>query len=164
MTLRHDKRPKGTAAKRKSSPISFIAISIVVSLGFLSWRFRFLYTTKPSIADHGMKPAAAERHPEFQKLLGRWRRLDGGYVMAIHAIADNGAADAAYFNPYPIHVGNAVVSLDGGVTKLFVELRDANYPGSTYTLTYDPESDQLKGIYYQAVERQSFSVEFVRVN
>jgi hypothetical protein len=46
--------------------------------------------------------------------------------------------------------------------KVFVELRDVNYPGSTYTLTYDPASDQLKGIYYQAVEQQRFPVAFFR--
>ena len=135
-----------------------------MSLGFLSWRFKSLYVTRPSIADHGVNSAAAASPVEFQKLIGRWRRPDGGYVISVNSIADNGAADAAYFNPYPIDVSNAVASRDGSVTKLFVELRDVNYPGSTYTLTYDPESDQLKGIYYQAVERQNFSVIFARVN
>src|SRR5690349_10593320 len=41
-------------------------------------------------------------------------------------------------------------SRDGNATKVFVELRDVNYPGSIYTLTYEASSDQLKGIYYQA--------------
>jgi hypothetical protein len=36
------------------------------------------------------------------------------------------------------------------------------YPGSTYTLGYDPASGQLKGLYYQAVQRQQFDVYFVR--
>jgi hypothetical protein len=31
-------------------------------------------------------------------------------------------------------------------------------------MTYDPVDDQLKGIYYQAVEQQRFSVIFVRMN
>jgi len=43
-----------------------------------------------------------------------------------------------------------------------VELRDANYPGSTYNLLYDPMSDRLKGTYFQAVERLSFDIEFMR--
>ena len=47
--------------------------------------------------------------------------------------------------------------------KFFIELRDVNYPGSTYTLTYDLASDQLKGIYFQAAEQQRFEVAFVRV-
>jgi hypothetical protein len=45
---------------------------------------------------------------------------------------------------------------------VFVELRDVNYPGSTYALTYDAERDQLKGIYYQAAMQQQFEVFFVR--
>ena len=86
------------------------------------------------------------------------------YLLAINSIADNGAIDAAYFNPYPIHVGNAVASRDGNVTKLFVELRDVNYPGSTYSLSYDPAGDRLQGTYYQAVEQQRFEVVFERMS
>jgi len=44
----------------------------------------------------------------------------------------------------------------------FVELRDVNYPGSTYTLVYQAENDRLYGIYYQAALGQMFEVEFVR--
>ena len=47
--------------------------------------------------------------------------------------------------------------------KVFVELRAPNYPGSTYTLTYDLAQDQLRGIYFQAVEQQSFNIFFVRM-
>jgi hypothetical protein len=47
--------------------------------------------------------------------------------------------------------------------KVFIELRDVNYPGSTYTLAYDPVSDQLKGDYFQAALRQTFDVFFTRV-
>ena len=90
-------------------------------------------------------------------------RPDGGYILEIKRIADNGAMDAAYFNPKSIHVARAEASRDGEATKVFIELRDVNYPGSTYTLTYDPGSDQLKGIYYQAVEQQRFEVNFVRM-
>lgn len=49
-----------------------------------------------------------------------------------------------------------------GALRVFVELRDVNYPGSTYTLTYDPANDLLAGLYYQAVERQRFDVMFAR--
>jgi hypothetical protein len=37
------------------------------------------------------------------------------------------------------------------------------YPGSTYALTYDPASDQLQGVYYQAAIQQRFAVVFVRM-
>jgi hypothetical protein len=32
----------------------------------------------------------------------------------------------------------------------YFELRAPGYPGSTYTLTYDPQRDQLQGIYFHA--------------
>ena len=80
------------------------------------------------------------------------------------AIVDNdGSTDAGYFNPKSIRVAKAEASREGDATKVFLELRDVNYPGSTYSLTYDPASDQLKGIYYQAVEQQRFPVAFARM-
>ena len=51
----------------------------------------------------------------------------------------------------------------GDKVMVFIELRDVNYPGSNYHLTYDPKTDQMKGVYFQAVERQNFDVNFVRV-
>jgi hypothetical protein len=44
-----------------------------------------------------------------------------------------------------------------------LELRAGGYNGSTYTLTYDPSADVLKGVYYQAVAQQKFDVYFTRV-
>jgi len=41
-------------------------------------------------------------------------------------------------------------------------LRDINYPGSKYNLQYDPETDRLIGTYFQAIQRQTFDVEFTR--
>ena len=46
---------------------------------------------------------------------------------------------------------------------MFVELRDVNYPGSAYNLRYDPKTDRLIGTYFQAVQRQTYDVEFVRM-
>jgi hypothetical protein len=60
-------------------------------------------------------------------------------------------------------VARAEVSQEETTTKVFIELRDTNYPGSTYTLTFDPQSDQLKGTYFQAALQQSFDVVFVRI-
>lgn len=37
-----------------------------------------------------------------------------------------------------------------------------NYPGSTYKLIYDPARDALAGLYFQALQQQTFDVEFVR--
>jgi len=108
------------------------------------------------------RDTAASR-ADFDTLKGRWQRPDGGYVLAINSITGKGGIEAAYYNPQPIHIAKAEASKAGAVTNIFVELRDANYPGSTYTLTYDPGGDRLQGIYYQAVEKQRFPVVFVRL-
>ena len=50
-----------------------------------------------------------------------------------------------YLNPRPITVARAEATRDGSTLKVFVELRAPGYPGSTYTLTYDPTHDQLEG-------------------
>lgn len=99
----------------------------------------------------------------FDQLNGRWLRPDGGYVLEIRSVDASGKIDAAYFNPRPITIAKAEATRDGSTVKVFVELRAPNYPGSTYTLTYDQERDQLKGIYFQAVQQQSFDVNFVRM-
>ena len=50
-----------------------------------------------------------------------------------------------------------------GKLEVFVELRDANYPGSNYRLIYDPVHDLLRGVYFQAVAKQSYDVTFRRM-
>lgn len=70
---------------------------------------------------------------------------------------------AASFNPQPINVARAEASQDGETINVFVELRDVNYPGSTYTLVYEPASDRLKGIYFQAAWQQQYEVFFERL-
>ncbi len=98
----------------------------------------------------------------FEKLTGRWLRPDGGYILEVRSISPEGKVDAAYLNPRPIHVARAEALRQGEALTLFVELRDANYPGSTYKLIYDPARDVLAGLYFQALQQQTFDVEFVR--
>lgn len=99
----------------------------------------------------------------FERLKGRWVRPDGGYVLEIRAVDARGTIDAVYLNPRPINLARAEATRDGSTLKVFVELRAPNYPGSTYTLTYDPKGDLLNGIYFQAVMQQKFDVVFVRM-
>ena len=110
------------------------------------------------------KPATPAPHPasDFAMLQGRWVRPDGGYVIAIRAVDAGGKLDAAYANPSPLPFARAEASKEGGTLKVFLELRAGGYNGSTYTLAYDPANDVLKGVYYQAVARQSYDVYFVR--
>ena len=99
----------------------------------------------------------------FQKLEGRWQRGDGGYVIDIRGVAADGKITAAYFNPRPVNVAGAEASMADGALKVFIELRDINYPGSTYQLSYDSATDRLRGTYFQAMLRESYAVEFGRV-
>ena len=101
---------------------------------------------------------------DYRPLIGRWQRTDGGYVIEIRRVATDGAMQAAYFNPRPINVSWAKASEFKDHLKVEVELRDTGYPGSSYTLLYDPEKDALLGFYYQAVQKQNFDVIFVRMN
>lgn len=109
-------------------------------------------------------PAASPAIPEAEarRLLGRWVRPDGGYVLEIRKIAPAGSMDVGYFNPAPIHVSRAEGRHDGQTPLVFVELRDANYPGATYTLRYRASEDRLEGEYFQPLAGQTFEVVFVR--
>ena len=135
----------GSPNKRSRWPIYLLITVGLVVLGY------FVIREWPSDQD------------QTQLLKGRWRRPDGGYILEIKEIKPDGQMEAAYFNPRPIHVAIAKVSQSGSSTKVFVELRDTGYPGSAYNLVYDPESDQLKGIYSQAALHQDFDVYFIRM-
>ena len=106
-------------------------------------------------------PAAAEKSG-LDVLKGAWVRPDGGYTIAIRGIGPNGALDAMYFNPNQLPFAKAQATREGAAVRVFLELQAAGYGGSTYELTYDPATDRLKGIYYQAVAKQKFEVYFAR--
>jgi hypothetical protein len=111
------------------------------------------------------RPRATETQPEatgFERLLGKWARQDGDKFLEFKTVDAAGQLRAAYFNPSPIHVSKATAARDGTATKVFVELQDVNYPGCTYDLTYDPQTDQLMGVYFQAAIQQSYPVVFER--
>jgi len=95
-------------------------------------------------------------------LIGDWVRTDAQYLIRITKLNDDGTMTAQYFNPNPINVGKANWESGYGNLKAIVEMRDVNYPGSTYTLNYLPDRDILAGEYYQAVEGLTFYVEFAR--
>jgi len=99
-----------------------------------------------------------------QLLQGSWVRTDAEYQIKITDISDNGVMIAHYLNPRPINVSKADWTYNEGFLKIYIELRDENYPGSNYNLKYIPERDMLAGDYFQAVEGLTFYVEFARNN
>jgi hypothetical protein len=120
----------------------------------------------PGAAESTLTNAAtnlSEPRPEYARLTGKWERPDGGYVLEIRRVDAGGVMDAGYFNPAPIHVANARAIHDSEGTKVFVELRDVQYPGCTYSLKYDRQTDQLFGEYYQAALQRTYDVVFARL-
>jgi hypothetical protein len=120
--------------------------------------------TTSATAPAAPAPAAAKAAvPEtVQKLLGRWVRSDGGYTLELRSADLSGVLDAGYFNPKSIRVSRAVWMQGGGGYQVAVELNDVGYPGATYLLTYEPQTDKLVGKYTQPQMQQTFDIEFVR--
>jgi hypothetical protein len=145
-----------------------LAVALLLGGGYWGWKLN--HPPGPSESGkstdtntNGTATASATTNSDLQKLVGRWLRPDGGYILEIRSVDREGKLEAAYLNPRSINVAKAVALRDGTVIKVYVELRDVNYPGSTYTLVYDQGSDQLQGNYFQALERQNFDVSFERM-
>jgi len=117
------------------------------------------------ISNNGNETNSSEKKTaDKNSLVGDWLRTDANYLIRITEVNDGGTMTAEYFNPNPINVGKANWEQTYGNLKIVVEMRDVNYPGSTYTLNYLPDRDMLAGEYYQAVEGLTFYVEFGRSN
>jgi len=117
----------------------------------------------PPAPETNATPSAAAVSPELAKLVGKWERPDGGYIVEIKSVDPSGKLDVAYFNPNPINVSRAAAWRDKGATRVVIELRDVNYPGCTYTLEHNPQADQLFGQYYQAAVQETYEVVFSRL-
>ena len=152
-------RVSAAPSRGRTALLAGAVAALALAAGFLLTRGRVDSPAPPASAP---SPAARTAPDAYQAITGPWLRQDGGYVLDIRSAREDGTLDAAYLNPNPIHVAQARAWHDGAAVKVFVELRDVNYPGSTYTLAYDPAADQLRGVYFQALERQSFDVSFVR--
>jgi hypothetical protein len=137
-----------------------IVLIVAAAAAFLTVAYFIWETGRPS----SPAPVAAGAAPtvDLQRLLGDWVRPDGGYVISVRRIEPGGRVEAAYLNPRPIPVSRAEASAAGDKARLFLELRGAGYPGSTYELLHDPRGDFLAGVYFQAALGQSFDVVFVR--
>lgn len=145
-----------------------IGVAVIAVAGVVAWRVDVSRRTpaapSPGAARETTPPALpASRSVDFQKVVGRWVRTDSPYVIEIESAEDDGKLKAAYYNPGQINVSRAEVTEKDGALRVFVELRDVNYPGSNYSLTYDPANDLLEGVYFQAVLEQTFDVTFARM-
>jgi hypothetical protein len=159
----------GSAKQGPARLVVFIAVVSLIVAGGLWWRHGRDTGPSPVVAASAgsqlttppIIPAAAKA--DLQNLKGNWLRPDGGYVLGIKSVEENGKLEATYLNPKSINVSKAEASWKNGALKVFVELRDVRYPGSTYDLAYEEGKDQLTGIYYHAGLQQQFEVAFVRL-
>jgi hypothetical protein len=146
-----------------------VAVVALATASVMLWRRHAATTGSQPAPPAATEPASQAPAPSGQPavnpqtILGRWLRPDGGYVLEIRDIRPDNTVDAAYFNPRPINVALARVSAAEGAVRLFVELRDAGYPGSTYDLVYQGSPEQLAGTYHQAAIGQRFDVVFTRM-
>ena len=112
------------------------------------------------------EPVKPQEQETFDRsiLVGDWVRTDAEYQITISELLDDGKLKASYFNPESINVDKARWIFADGAMKIYIELRDENYPGSNYNLIYYPDKDLLAGKYFQAVEGVTYDVEFFRKN
>ena len=135
-----------------------MAVAIIVFLAAFLWRSAESPSsnTKDSVG-------SSNDFSQAQRLKGKWVRPDGGYTLVIEDVTPDGRLKASYFNPRKINVFLAKWEIEDDYLKLFVELRDTNYPGSKYTLVYTKQQDSLSGEYFQALQKQTFDVQFTRM-
>ena len=163
MSKRKRKQEQPVPARSRWPVVAAVAVACTAAaLVWATWRPASgpSATSAPVSTPAAVASSAAPQ--AYAVLVGEWTRPDGGYVLSVSQVAADGKATVGYYNPRPIRVSRAEARKEGDLVGLFVELNDVNYPGSTYTLGYDPASDQLKGIYFQAVERAQYEVVFVR--
>jgi hypothetical protein len=170
-TKKTQSRPRhAPATNRRGLPGKWVVLCLavlVIAAGTILYIFQSTDTrqtkTSPPGESRTENVAPSAEIDKFNDLIGRWRRVDGGYMIDIRRIDANGQMSAAYYNPKSIHVSRAAASLNDGAVSVFIELKDVGYPGSAYTLMYYPEQDILSGVYFQAVVKQRFEVIFTRV-
>jgi hypothetical protein len=122
-----------------------------------------VFFTMASIGTTAVEASAGEPQGDPVQVVGRWMRTDGGYILQLSSPTFDGGLAAAYFNPRPINVSRSAWVIEDGTLLVLVELRDQGYPGSTYTLAYQPDTDRLVGVYFQAAAQQRFEVVFQRI-
>lgn len=137
-----------------------IFIALLIALVFIvSYYIFFNMPAAETTKGSDLKPASIDKNV----IIGNWIRTDAEYQIKISDIKNSGVIIAKYFNPRPINISRSEWVYSEGFLRIYVELRDENYPGSNYNLTFIPERDMLVGDYFQAVEGLTYYVEFSRL-
>ncbi len=183
MTKKQNVKPSNAQERRRgrdaanakphslSRPIiiwAILGVGVIAVCVFAAWRINAGRRTPAAPSENAPAqttpvPPSASRSADFKTLVGRWVRTDSPYVIEIRDVGNDGQLEAAYFNPRPINVSRAEARQKDGALGIFVELRDVNYPGSSYALVYDSKTDMLQGVYFQAVQKRRYDVTFARL-
>jgi len=132
-------------------------IKVLAVVIFAAWSFY-----GPVLASQEQASWENKGYSAAKQLEGRWVRETGGYVLILQDIKADGSMKAFYLNPRSINVHEATWKFEDDRIFLYVEMRDVNYPGSNYTLMYRAANDSLWGSYFQAIQKQTMDVKFVR--
>lgn len=149
---------------------SLLGLAVVTAVAYFVLRTGGDEAQTAELAEPLSAPAnqsAAATQPKskaaFEKLVGRWLREDGGYMIEIREVMPDGTLSVEYFNPRPVRVSRAAAVEEGGSVKVGIELNDVGYPGCLYTLVFDSKLDQLQGTYFQAAQGQTYEITFIRM-
>ena len=135
-------------------------ISIVLGLAIAS---SFItYTLRQT--DTGPATPSATGEPktrisgDFDKLIGRWRRTDGGYIIEVRGIDANGRMDAAYYNPAQINEYGVTFSVGRELEQVLMSI-GVNYvfgSGDSFGYTIDPDTQEVVRAVTTAKESQLY--------
>ena len=134
MTARNQsKKKKSTRSSQKKRKLTLIlallggACLIIIVWGVLNSKNSGTKSSTPPAETQSAdaEKVSADKKRDFLNLVGRWIRMDGGYMIEIRNVGSDGKMDAGYYNPRPINVSVAEASWSGTGTKIFIELQDA---------------------------------------
>jgi hypothetical protein len=150
------------AGSRRSSRWLLVA-NMAMLLAATSCKKAVTVSEQPAPRPVAATTSSSPSLPEpVRKLFGRWVREDGGYVLELRKADMSGVMEAGYFNPKPINVSRAIWMQGANGFQVIVELNDVGYPGATYVLSHEHQTDRLIGKYTQPAMQQSFDIVFTR--
>jgi hypothetical protein len=114
------------------------------------------------IPEHSILTKQTEKQDK-NLLKGVWGRTDATGVVNISEVLDNGLLKTTFYSPKMINIEKAVWTNSSDVLRIYILLREDNYPGSSFSLNYMAEKDLLLGVYFDALTNESLTISFERI-
>ena len=117
---RLDETSKGNNRTRSKIVVVLAAVGIILFAGFvLSCGKKAEEGAAKEKATSAEWATPGHSETDLKKLVGRWLRPDGGYVIEIRNVRANGDLDVGYLNPRPINVSKAKARIVFNFTKMY---------------------------------------------